>query len=82
MNDWSSELSCFTLQSAYTLHIFSLFLIQNCIEGVLAKTERYKYKLAALPQTPRPKPLQVTADADAIGTLINFCEQRGWPMPK
>lgn len=44
---------------------------------MLAKMEQYKSKLSTVPQTPRP-----TTEADAVGTLLDICVQRNWPVAK
>lgn len=45
--------------------------------GNLAKLDRFKDKLSTVPQTPRP-----ASDVDAVGTLLDICVQRNWPIAK
>lgn len=47
------------------------------ILAVLAQMDRFKSRLSEVPQTPRP-----TADADAVGALLDICVQRSWPIAK
>lgn len=45
--------------------------------GMLAKMDRFKHKLATVPQAPRP-----VTETDAIGALLDICVQRSWPLAK
>lgn len=46
-------------------------------QGILAQMDRFKRKLETVPQAPRS-----TSEIDAIGTLLDICVQRSWPLPK
>lgn len=39
--------------------------------------DQFKDKLSTVPQTPRP-----ASDVDAVGTLLDICVQRNWPLAK
>lgn len=45
--------------------------------GLLSKLDRFKNKLASVPQTPRP-----ATEVDAVGALLDICVQRTWPIAK
>lgn len=53
------------------------FSIFKNIAAQLAKLDRFKNKLPAIPKIPHP-----TADGDAVGTMLDICVQREWPLPK
>lgn len=44
---------------------------------MLTKIDRFKSRLSAVPQTPRP-----TTEVDAVGALLDICVQRNWPVAK
>lgn len=61
----------FTMRLWYKTYWISYFV------GVLAKMDRFKHKLSTVPQTPRP-----ATEVDAVGTLLDICVQRNWPLAK
>lgn len=69
------------MTAIWSYKMFDKIILFWWIPGILSETERYKYKLAALPRTPANKQT-VEVEAEAIGTLIGYCEQHGWPMVK
>lgn len=46
------------------------------VSVILQQTERFKAELPSVPSVPRP-----TNDGDAVGTLLDICVQRNWPLP-
>lgn len=54
-----------------------IFTKTKTISGLLAKMDRFKSRLSKVPQTPRP-----TTENDAVGTLLDICVQRSWPVAK
>ncbi|XP_031621587.1 uncharacterized protein LOC116339698 [Contarinia nasturtii] len=45
--------------------------------SVLAQKDQFKSRLLKVPPTPRP-----STDQDAVGTLLDICVQRQWPVAK
>lgn len=43
--------------------------------AILQQMDKFKDKFKAVPQTPRP-----TSDLDSVGTLLDICVQRNWPI--
>nr|AFX89026.1 R2D2 isoform a [Mayetiola destructor] len=46
----------------------------NLLE-ILKQIDRFKSKFNVVPQTPRP-----SSETDAVGTLLDICVQRNWPI--
>lgn len=42
---------------------------------MLTKMNQFKSKLKDVPQTPRP-----SSELDSVGTLLDICVQRNWPL--
>lgn len=58
---------------------FHYHTIIKSISAELVKLKRFSGKLPMVPTTPHaPHP---TTDGDAVGTLLDICVEREWPLP-
>lgn len=71
-----SENIAYTIANIKTIYLIFIYSHNN-IQGILAQMDRFKSKLSKVPQTPRP-----STDQDAVGTLLDICVQRNWPVAK